>query len=190
MRPLRLWQRCFPVNFAKFPRTPFLRNTSRLLLLDTGPPFADKDHNHKLKNLKIITNNKFRKLWLKCLNYWENWIADFEKAKESLITGIRSCLQSWYNKHGVTTLLFFEWKKAVISASNEKIIHLTTKLKTENIKNTLGLRDKATTEELKLLRNKFVVVPIDEAGSIVPLSFKGTMLKFYSKSLSWIMLIP
>lgn len=78
----------------------------------------------------------------------------------------------------------------MISASNEKIIHLTTKLKTENIKNTLGLRDEATTKELKLLRNKFVVVPIDEAGSIVPLSFKGTMLKFYSKSLSWIMLIP
>ena len=24
----RLWHRCFPVNFAKFLRTPFLRNTS------------------------------------------------------------------------------------------------------------------------------------------------------------------
>ena len=24
----RLWQRCFPVNFAKFLRTPFLQNTS------------------------------------------------------------------------------------------------------------------------------------------------------------------
>ena len=29
----RLWHRCFPVNFVKFLRTPFLRNTSRLLLL-------------------------------------------------------------------------------------------------------------------------------------------------------------
>ena len=28
----RLWHRCFPVNFAKL-LTPFLRNTSRLLLL-------------------------------------------------------------------------------------------------------------------------------------------------------------
>ena len=24
----RLWRRCFPVNFAKFLRTPFLQNTS------------------------------------------------------------------------------------------------------------------------------------------------------------------
>ena len=30
----RLWHGCFPVNFAKFLRTPFLQNTSgRLLLL-------------------------------------------------------------------------------------------------------------------------------------------------------------
>ena len=29
----RLWHRCFPVNFAKFLRKPFLQNTSRRLLL-------------------------------------------------------------------------------------------------------------------------------------------------------------
>ena len=29
----RLWHRCFPVNFAKFLRTPFLQNASGRLLL-------------------------------------------------------------------------------------------------------------------------------------------------------------
>ena len=29
----KLWHRCFPINFAKFLRTPLLRNTSRRLLL-------------------------------------------------------------------------------------------------------------------------------------------------------------
>ena len=29
----RLWRRCFPVNFPKFLRTPFLQITSRQLLL-------------------------------------------------------------------------------------------------------------------------------------------------------------
>ena len=33
----RLWHRCFPVNFAKFLRTPFLQNTYGRLLL---PVFA------------------------------------------------------------------------------------------------------------------------------------------------------
>ena len=31
-----LWHRCFPVNFAKFLRTPFLQNTSGRLLLGLG----------------------------------------------------------------------------------------------------------------------------------------------------------
>ena len=31
---MRLWYRCFPVNFAKFWRTPFLQNTSGRLLPD------------------------------------------------------------------------------------------------------------------------------------------------------------
>ena len=30
----RLWHRCFPVNFVKFLRTPFLQNTFRRLLLE------------------------------------------------------------------------------------------------------------------------------------------------------------
>ena len=30
----RLWHRCFPVNFVKFLRRPFLQNTSARLLLD------------------------------------------------------------------------------------------------------------------------------------------------------------
>ena len=32
----RLWHKCFPVNFAKFLRTPFLQNTSGRLLLNKG----------------------------------------------------------------------------------------------------------------------------------------------------------
>ena len=30
----RLWHRCFPVNFAKFLRTPFLQSTSGRLILE------------------------------------------------------------------------------------------------------------------------------------------------------------
>ena len=35
----RLWHRCFPVNFAKVLRTPFLQNTSRRLLLNWVHPY-------------------------------------------------------------------------------------------------------------------------------------------------------
>ena len=48
----RLWHRCFPVNFAQFPKTPFLQNTSGRLLLSFLP------------NVKII-GDKHKKLWLR-----------------------------------------------------------------------------------------------------------------------------
>ena len=46
----RLWHRCFPVNFMKFLRTPFLQNTSRLLL-KTAVSFTEARLILKLRHL-------------------------------------------------------------------------------------------------------------------------------------------
>ena len=40
----RLWHRCFPVNFAKFLRLPFLQNTSGRLLLTPFCNVANNDN--------------------------------------------------------------------------------------------------------------------------------------------------
>ena len=48
---MRLWHRCFPVNFAKFLRTPFLRSTSgRLLLQFVILHFKDLKFGLKIEN--------------------------------------------------------------------------------------------------------------------------------------------
>lgn len=47
----------------------------------------------------------------------------------------------------------------------EKISHHLTKLTTKRSKNTLKLKDEIITDELKLLHEKLVVVPIDKASS-------------------------
>ena len=39
----RFRHRCFPVNFVKFSRTPFLQNTSGCLPIDTRCRFKSKD---------------------------------------------------------------------------------------------------------------------------------------------------
>ena len=59
-----------------------------------------------------------------------------------------------------------ERKPAVISEIDEKPAIYQPKEK-QNSKNTLELRDKIITEELLLLHNKFVFVPIDKASSYV-----------------------
>ena len=70
-------------------------------------PLLDKYHNHiDNKQFKNITNNEFRTLFSKGPKYQENRAADYEKAKESIITGKESCIQPWGNKHGVATLSF------------------------------------------------------------------------------------
>lgn len=61
-------------------------------------------HKHILTgNLKIIDDNKLRKHYSS-----ENDIADYQTAKESIITGINSCIQSWCDKNGVRISLFSE----------------------------------------------------------------------------------
>ena len=73
----RLWHRCFPVNFAKFPRSPFLRNTfGWLLLLFIGfehtpmfPGGLSDHHNLVVTVLKNTFGNQksntryYRNLW-------------------------------------------------------------------------------------------------------------------------------
>ena len=57
--------------------------------------------------------------------------ADYQKAKKSIINGIKLCIQCRCSKHGVTTLLFSEWNQVGISSIDGKINDLSTKLKTD-----------------------------------------------------------
>ena len=58
--------------------------------------FVNKDHNYvSTGNLKIVNNKRSNKLFSK---YQEKETVDYQKAKESMITWITSCLQSWCNK--------------------------------------------------------------------------------------------
>ena len=60
----RLWHRCFPVNFVKFLRTPFLQNSSGRLLL----PFATVALNYSniyLYNIYLDLNLTYENILLK-----------------------------------------------------------------------------------------------------------------------------
>ena len=49
----RLWDRCFPVNFATFLRTPILRNTSRRLLHESHSDFYFDNHKRMLHSIVV-----------------------------------------------------------------------------------------------------------------------------------------
>ena len=69
--------------------------------------FCNKWHDRILTcNLKITDDNNLSKLFRKSPKYRENIIADYQKARKSVITGINACIQSWCDKYGVSTSHF------------------------------------------------------------------------------------
>ena len=77
--------------------------------------FCNKWHDRILTcNLKITDDNNLSKLFRKSPKYRENIIADYQKARKSVITGINACIQSWCDKYGVSTSSFFYMEGVVI----------------------------------------------------------------------------
>ena len=69
----------------------------------TGSPFGGKDHNQIItSNSKLINNNRFRKHSSKGPKFCEYRFTGYQKAKESIITGIKSFIEYWYDKQSVT----------------------------------------------------------------------------------------
>ena len=80
-----------------------------------GSQYIDKDHGHILTgDLRIIQNNKLRKILCKGPKYRENKHIDFQEANDSIINGINNCITSWCNKKGIPPEYFSEWKTKVV----------------------------------------------------------------------------
>ena len=67
-----------------------------------GSPFVDKVHNLTMtSSIKIINKNKLHKLFSEGTKYIGNITANYWKAEDGIITGLKPCIQSWCGKHVV-----------------------------------------------------------------------------------------
>lgn len=82
-------------------------------------------------------------------------------------TAIKGCIKSWFDKCSVSLSSFFGWPKAMMSAIDRKIHHLSVKVTAEKIKCVFKPKDEIITQKLKMLREKLDVVPVDKANSNV-----------------------
>ena len=92
----RLWNKCFPVNFAKFLRTPFLQNTSRRLLLKLIYHKGINQTNLSILPKLMVTDVKWPKVAVAI-------------AGDSMMSGIRKEFKT--DKHNVKVRFFKVWKK-------------------------------------------------------------------------------
>ena len=112
----------------------FFQGNTILPYNSEGSEFIYQHHKHIFTgNLKILRDNKLRKLFVKRPRYQEKKTIYFEKAKLVIIADLNESIESRCIKDGYDKNLFTEWKPNVIQKKDSRIHHLSRKL---NIKNS------------------------------------------------------
>ena len=126
--------------------------------------FCDPHHKHIVTgDLRIVENDKLRKLLAKGPNYREPMAINYKQAKSKIITALDSCIESFTEDTKHSKEVFQNWKTAVLDSVDQKINILKHKIKPLNTRPVL--KDPEVTQYLEQLHRRFVIVPIDKASN-------------------------
>ena len=127
------------------------------------PMFVDTNAKHVLTgNLNIIKNNKLRKLLSKGPKYREPAKIDWGLAKMVIEEALDSFIEHMASTKGVTPEYFDNWKHTILGCVDSKIVYFSPKIKEERVQ---VLENFDVKNELKTLRDHFILVPIDKASN-------------------------
>ena len=169
-------------NFNKFVKeldlTAFLQDETILPCNCHQSPFIDTHHQHIITgNLRLVANNKLRKLFSKGPKYREQVPINFQNAKDEIMGGMDAIISRWTAKAGVETIIFQDFKHEFEQLIDDRI---------NNLKNNIHQRTFVPIMEqhevksaLKQLQNQYVISPIDKATGNVSFICK----RFYANVL-------
>ena len=153
----------------------FLKDPNILPCKCENSSFTDKHHGHIVTgDLRIISNNHFRKIFSKGPKYRENRPIDLDKARCSVLSGLETCVNTWCEKHGICKSFFSTWMIKIKDKINDKVNSLKQTLITNKYYNSI--LSPHVKIELDKIHNDFVVVPIDKATGNIALICK----RFYA----------
>ena len=145
-------------------------------------PFMDAHHGHIITgDLRIVQNNKLRKLLIKGPKFRESEGICWNKARESITAGIKESIKKWINSEGLPSSLFTEWKNKVFECVDNKITSLRTRVHPKRVKKSLS--DYDVINYLNELQERYVMVPIDKADSNVAFICKRYYVEVLAKEL-------
>ena len=140
--------------------------------------FKDPVHNHVVTgDLRIIRNQKLRKLLSKGPNFRENKFINYDRCLNSVVAGIDSFIDNLTGKYNLPAESFHAWKNEIVSCVKHKVNHLKFWRVSQPVKPVL--RDPDVVSYLTDLHSKFVLVPIDKASNNIAIVCK----KFYIEKL-------
>ena len=153
-------------NFNKFVSSldlsAFVKDNTILPCHCKDSPFKDNHHGHIISgDLRIVRDNKLRKIISKGPKFREPQKLDWDKARDSIKSGITDCVSSWCAKHRKNKNVLLAWQTEVNSKVDERI----DKLKTEKEQKETHevFQNPSSKKCLKELLSKFVIAPIDKA---------------------------
>ena len=135
-------------------------------------PFKDSHHGHIITgDLRIVSNNKLRKILCKGPKFRENTHVDFNKAKKDITNGIDNCIASWCKKKDLPEEAFLEWRNIVINEIDIRIEELNTNFTLIRQSKT-SLKNNDVKQSLSELHDKFILTPIDKATNNIAIICK------------------
>ena len=169
-------------NFNKFVSSldvdRFLQDPTSLPCSCSNSPFVDKHHGHIVSgDLRLIENNRLRKLFAKGPKYRERKLVNWRLTEEKLTNAVKEYAQSWCDKHKVSIQVLTPWICVVSEKIRSRISAMKEKKPYDSDKQVLKSTD--CMRALEDIHNRFVVVPIDKASSNIALVCK----RFYAQVL-------
>ena len=112
-----------------------LKNMNKLPCNCTTSPFTDANHGHIVSgDIRIVQNNKLRKLLCKGPKYREPVSINFSKCKTEIKNSLTKFSSDWCNRKGVPVTCFTQWISIVMEKVNKKIEELKNKFKFSRVK--------------------------------------------------------
>ena len=126
--------------------------------------FLDQNIGHIITgDLRIIENNKLRKLLSKGPKYREPYKKNYKKCKEVINNALNDCINNMGDKYKINKIDFKSWKQIIMEKVNNKIKKCKKTKYQPHVDKILN--DPNIKEYLSTIHNKYVLVPIDKASN-------------------------
>ena len=140
--------------------------------------FCDPHHKHVISgDLRVVTNQKLRKLLSKGPNYREPRTLNYTRCQKEIASSLEMSIDHLAAKYSIEKDDLIPWKIKILEQVDSKVKMLKNKKVPSVVKPVL--EDEEATSALYDLHSKFVVVPIDKASNNVAIICK----RFYIQKL-------
>ena len=127
-------------------------------------PYSDDHHGHIISgDLRIVKDNKLRKLLSKGPKYREPITLDFVSGKAEIVNGIRDCVAKLSAKYFIDVTKFDDWVNTISQSVDNKIELLENRL--EIIEHHSLFKNITSKKCLEELQHNYIMVPIDKAAN-------------------------